>query len=1069
MVSVSPDDPGVLPTIADAIAIAGPGATIVVQPGVYREQLRLTGDVSLVAEDGRGTVVLEAPGGVAVFSAGGTVRLRGFKLTGGNEQFPAVQVGSGTLRMAECEVRAAGVVAVHVNAGRLDLDDCVVENPAGAGLLVERGATGAITGTLIQNIAGAGVVIASGSDPELRRCTVTDVRGPGILSTRDGRGRVVECEISAVDGPAVAVEEGGAVSVVATLVRDTPGAGLVATGGRPTMEDCELRGIGGHGVIFAGQADPVLRRCHVAATGGHGVLVLETATGLVADCTVEGTGSAALVVTGSAAPTVQGGRFSGGQDAVLIFNGAVTGTLVGSTVDGSGARAAVAVAGGAALSAKETQVRGGDNGLLVSGGGRATFSSSDIAAATSTGVVAEATAEVILQDTRVHGCDGPGLRFAAGSRGELTRCEVVDNGGDGVVLETADPVPMTETVVRANRGRQVRMAGPAATGRESGPIETRYNDAAPPPTDPAGGAGAGPQQGLPSTTLPGAPTGNGQQPPQDPVAALLAELDGLVGLAAVKQEVATLVGLDRVAKRRTEAGLPRPPMSRHLVFAGAPGTGKTTVARLYGQILAALGVLPTGQLVEVSRADLVAEHIGGTAMKTTQKFNEAMGGVLFLDEAYTLNPVEGGSGHDFGREAVDTLVKLMEDHREQLVVIVAGYSAEMRAFLDGNPGLGSRFSRTIEFESYSTEELVTIVERFCTAHHYVLEYDTRLALVELFDSMPRTESFGNGRVARKVFEDMVGRQAYRLSETRASSGVELAQLMPHDLGVVRQSGAQSPRAESEVDSLLAQLNNMTGLAGVKREVSELIDLLANVRARARAGLPTPPVSRHLVFSGPPGTGKTKVARLYGRLLAALGVLSSGQVVEAARPDLVGEYIGHTAHRTREAFERARGGVLFIDEAYALSPPDARNDFGREAIDTLVKLMEDHRDEVVVIVAGYEEEMAAFLATNTGLRSRFSRHIHFVSYGTDELVAIFEGMANSNGYECPRDTLAAIRAHLDRVPKDQSFGNGRYVRQMLDLAVTRQAGRLRSLASPTVDDLRILRVEDVMTDTAAPVR
>ncbi|MET7425278.1 AAA family ATPase, partial [Dactylosporangium sp. NPDC005555] len=483
----------------------------------------------------------------------------------------------------------------------------------------------------------------------------------------------------------------------------------------------------------------------------------------------------------------------------------------------------------------------------------------------------------------------------------------------------------------------------------------------------------------------------------------------------------------------------------------------------YGQILSALGVLTSGQLVEASRADLVAEHIGGTAVKTTQKFTEALGGVLFIDEAYTLNPIEGGGGgHDFGREAVDTLVKLMEDHRDEVVVIVAGYSPQMRQFMAGNPGLASRFSRTIEFDSYSTGELVTIVDRLCSTHHYVLEYDTRAALAGLFDAMPRTESFGNARVARKLFEEMIGRQAYRLSAGGASDGVELAQLLPQDLGAdpAERDGTGGGNAGSEVDALLATLNGMIGLTAVKREVAELIDLLANARARVRAGLPTPAVSRHLVFSGPPGTGKTTVARLYGRLLAALGVLSSGQVVEVARADLVGEFVGHTAHRTREAFDRARGGVLFIDEAYALSPPDARNDFGREAIDTLVKLMEDHRDEVVVIVAGYDEEMASFLAANAGLESRFTRHIHFAHYTPDDLVAIFENLASAGEYECPWETLDALRTHFAAVPVGRSFGNGRYARQLLDEAVTRQAGRLRGRTDPSVDELKTLRASDI---------
>ncbi|WP_143676060.1 AAA family ATPase, partial [Streptomyces milbemycinicus] len=622
--------------------------------------------------------------------------------------------------------------------------------------------------------------------------------------------------------------------------------------------------------------------------------------------------------------------------------------------------------------------------------------------------------------------------------------------GDGIRVDSSEQVTLTDCAVRDNRGAGLKQT--RATER----LTVRGLNSSGNITPDAWGETAGDlaQEGK-------AAAGPGEKKPEGP----LAELESLIGLADVKHQVRTLVNVNQLAQRRASLGMPVPQMSRHLVFSGAPGTGKTTVARLYGGILAELGVLRSGHLVEVSRADLVAQIIGGTAIKTTEAFNEALGGVLFIDEAYTLLSDSRGSGADFGKEAIDTVLKLMEDHRDEVVVIAAGYTDEMSSFLASNPGLASRFTRTIEFANYSVEELVTITESMCAAHRYELAPSTLDALDRHYERMPRDATFGNGRAARQVFEEMIDRQAFRLGSMANPAEADLSLLLPEDIADESAVAAGADGRSSE--ELLADLDAMIGLQAVKHEVTDLVNLLSATKRRQAAGLPTPKISHHLVFSGPPGTGKTTVARLYAELLLSLGVLATGQLVEVARADLVGRYVGHTAQLTKEVFERALGGVLFIDEAYTLTPEGAGSDFGREAVDTLLKLMEDHRDEVVVIVAGYTEEMARFLASNPGLASRFSRSVDFEHYSTDELVEIMSRHATASGYDCAPETVEALLQYVAGLPRDRSFGNARTARQILEAMMTRQARRIGPMAAPGLEDLRLLLPEDLPVDTRQP--
>jgi hypothetical protein len=280
---------------------------------------------------------------------------------------------------------------------------------------------------------------------------------------------------------------------------------------------------------------------------------------------------------------------------------------------------------------------------------------------------------------------------------------------------------------------------------------------------------------------------------------------------------------------------------------------------------------------------------------------------------------------------------------------------------------------------------------------------------------------------------------------------------------VSETAASPPARHRPVEAVLAELDDLVGLAPVKAEVQLVTDLLQVQRLREQRGLPVVAGSRHLVFTGNPGTGKTTVARLLAEIYAALGVVTRGHLVETDRSGLVAGYVGQTAERTRATVEEALDGVLLVDEAYALVRGDDR-DFGREAIDTLVKLMEDHRDRLVVIVTGYPEEMGDLIAANPGLTSRFPRTIHFPDLSDDELVAVARHTAGAASYRLDGGAEAALRDHLRTVLRDRGFGNARLVRNVFEAAVAQQASRLVRAAAPTDADLVTLTAEDVLAAT-----
>ncbi len=537
----------------------------------------------------------------------------------------------------------------------------------------------------------------------------------------------------------------------------------------------------------------------------------------------------------------------------------------------------------------------------------------------------------------------------------------------------------------------------------------------------------------------------------------LKKLDGLVGLTAVKQEISKLAAFLNLQIRRGETNTFQ---GKHYVFTGNPGTGKTTVARIMADVFRTLGIVARGQLVEADRAKLVAGYSGQTAIKTNQLIDTAMGGVLFIDEAYTLKSSDGDT---FGAEAIDTLLKRLEDDRGKFICIVAGYTDQMHDFIDSNPGLKSRFTQTIHFDDYSPDELTQIFLNLAAAKNFTISEDTQRALHRQFEQLylRRDKNFGNAREARRIFDEAVEKQSQRLVSLMSDPGFkeeDMYSITSDDLPM-----AQNEKARP-LDEVLNELDDFIGMRTVKNSIRRLAVQSMFMKQRAAMGAGNvQQMAMNFVLTGNPGTGKTSIARKMGEVLHSMEILPTSRVLETSRATLVGKYMGETPKIVNNMCDKAMGGILFIDEAYTLS--DQNDQYGKEAIDTLMKRMEDDRGKFVVIAAGYKDKMEEFLTMNPGLSSRFTHKLHIDDYNEDELLAIFKKMAKDEQYTLsPTAEFKALDVIYKMVmAKDESFGNAREMRNLLDQTVQQLSLRVSQMPPEEVtkETYQIILPEDII--------
>lgn len=816
------------------IGVDGPALTLRAgSSAVHGLRVESTVPVTVLAEHGSIEMnECEVRGDVRVTGAA-AAELRGCRLERGG----LVVEEAASAVVVDCVISEAPAAGVVVRGdATAELIGSRVVQPAGDGVVFAGTAGGLIDTCEVSRAGGTGLFIRDEAAPAMRAVRIREtgadgIRVEGAPAASDGSIRAAttndvrfeHVEVTRTMGSGIAVSGAVGVEFRRTQVAHAGRNGVLVTGqGRMRAEDCSITRSGVSGVAARDQAVVSARALRVDRADANGLLARDDARLQLSDVEINDTGYTAVHVGDRAEITIERGTLRDTPEFGVRITGLGLAVLDRVRVRGA-AMAGIGVEERGDLTATGCTVTGGATGVVLGGRHRPLLRDCEIVESEQTGVLVEEDRGALLFGCTIRRSGDVGLRLAQRAMAVVEACTIAESRGSGLVVwSQSHPALRGSTVTDSGKNgiylhddahgtfTDCAVAGAGFPALQIGAgADPRFERLTVRDTvrglslDP----GANPtwhecsSTGVVADDLPiegwsadravaalgaratmadRAASGTDGETSTESLEDLLAELTALVGLSGVKEEVNRLVKVMRMVRQRQEAGLQPPPLGRHMVFAGNPGTGKTTVARLYGRILAAVGLLRSGHLVEADRSMLVGEYVGHTAPRTRALFRQAIGGVLFIDEAYSLVPAGGGGG-DFGQEAIVTLVKLMEDHRDEIVVIAAGYPDEMDRFVASNPGLESRFTRTLTFVDYDAGELVRIVDQQAISHQYRLSAGTAAALQEHFSAMRRDARFGNGRAARQVFQEMTEKQAQRVAEVARPTQDELIELCPEDL------------------------------------------------------------------------------------------------------------------------------------------------------------------------------------------------------------------------------------------------------------------------------------------------